>query len=371
MKIAIIGAGPGGLYAALAAARQNIQVDIFEKRKVGEGIVCGECIFDSLNIMTRPGGGLLRPVDEIVLQGRKPYTFPLSRHRPLWMLDRKTWQQDLAGLAKSRGVHIHENAKITTTRLAQMQKEYDWIVDGSGAPSVTSRLYRFSGEYFREYLLAHQLVLAGDFSALTPRIKFAFLPDLPSEFQPGYYWIFPKDAGRANVGVVCTAHGALNPDRLDLKKLLADVISAEGLSDAAVLERGGGIVASRMLPRLVYGNIILVGDAAGLTSALHGGGIDMACLSGVLAVTAISEGQSGVARYEEKLKQYLKEKNALEKVTIRKMRTLSFDQYDHLLQGVTSSSKLARFKIALRHLDMLYVTLRWFGTKKEIPDWPV
>jgi len=30
MKLAIIGAGPGGLYAALAAAGKDIQADLFE-----------------------------------------------------------------------------------------------------------------------------------------------------------------------------------------------------------------------------------------------------------------------------------------------------------------------------------------------------
>jgi digeranylgeranylglycerophospholipid reductase len=371
MKIAIIGAGPGGLYAALAAAKQNIRVDLFEKRKVGEGIVCGECIFDSLGIMTRPGRGLLHPVDEIVLAGRGDYTFPLSRHRQLWMLDRRIWQQELASLARSRGVHVQENAGITQARLRQMQKEYDWIFDASGAPSLTSRLYQFSAAYFGEYLLARQVVLACDFSALMPRIKIAFFPNVPADYQPAYAWVFPKDAGRANVGVVCTVRGTLGPGRPDLKKMLADVLSREGLSDAVVLEKGGGMAASRMLPCLVYDNIILVGDAAGLTSALHGGGIDMACLSGVLAVNAVVEGNQGVAAYQEKLSRYIQEKLALEKVTIRKMRTLSFDRFDDLLSGVTSRSKLARFRIALRHLDMFYVTLKWFGTKKTIPDWPV
>jgi len=33
MKLAIIGAGPGGLYAALAAAGKDIQADLFEKGK--------------------------------------------------------------------------------------------------------------------------------------------------------------------------------------------------------------------------------------------------------------------------------------------------------------------------------------------------
>jgi len=371
MKVAVIGAGPGGLYAALAAARENIQVDLFEKGKIGEGIVCGECIFDSLAIMTRPGRGLLHPVDEVVLKGRVDYTFPLSRHRKLWMLDRRIWQQDLARLAENCGVHIHENARITREHLRRMQKEYDWIFDASGAPSVTSRLYQFSDEYFKEYLLAYQLVLADDFSTLWPRIKVAFFPNISAEFQPAYTWVFPKDAGRANVGVVCTVRGVLSKDKLDLKKLLADALLTEGLAEAAILERGSGIASTRMMPRLVYDNIVLIGDAAGLTSALHGGGIDMACLSGVLAVGAVVGGSSGVATYEEKLKQYVKEKNALEAVAIRKMRTLNFDQFDVLLRGVTSQSKLTRFRTALKHLDMFYVTMKWFGTKKSIPDWPV
>jgi digeranylgeranylglycerophospholipid reductase len=252
-----------------------------------------------------------------------------------------------------------------------MQKEYDWILDASGAPSVTSRLYQFSVEYFREYLLAHQLVLASDFSELWPRIKVSFFPNLPTEFQPAYYWVFPKDERRANVGVVCTVRGALNKDRLDLKRLLADALRAEDLSDAVVLERGGGIGPTRMLPRLVYDNIILIGDAAGLTSALHGGGIDMACLSGVLAVTAVRAGQKGVNGYAAKLQDYLRERNALEAVTIRKMRQLSFEGFDRLLRGVTAKSKRTRLMTGLCHPDMFYTTLKWFGTKKETPVWPV
>lgn len=371
MKIAVIGAGPGGLYTALAAARQNIRVDVFEKRKVGEGIVCGECIFDSLKIISRPGKGLLRPVEEVVLQGHRAYTFPLSKYRPLWMLDRRTWQQDLAVKARERGVHIYEHSRVTPERLKRMQKEYDWICDASGAPSVTSRLHAFTADYFREYLLAYQFVVQSDFRALLPRIKFAFFDHVAAPFQPAYYWVFPKDEETANVGVVCTVQGRLPKGGPDLKDMLADVLCREGFKDAAILEKGGGIATSRMLPRLVYDNMLLVGDAAGLTSALHGGGIDLASLSGVLAVEAICGGANGVAGYEKMLKRYLRERTALERVTIDKMRQLSFDQFDALLAGVTAKSRLTRLKTGLRHFDMLWTTLRWFGTKKEMPDWPV
>jgi len=287
------------------------------------------------------------------------------------MLDRRLWQQELASLAKSLGVVISENTKITPERLRQMQKEYDWILDASGAPSTTSRAYQFSDDYFKEYLLAYQLVLAGNFSALTPRIKVIFSPNLPAHLQPAYYWVFPKDAGQANAGVICTVRGTRCKDQLDLKKMLADVLRAECLGDATVMEKGGGIALTRMLPHLIYDNIILVGDAAGLTSALHGAGIDMACLSGVLAVGAVSSGKQGVAAYEKKLQRYMFEKCALERVIIRNMRSMSFDQFDKLLSGVTSKSKLVRLKTALCHPDMFYATIKWLGKKKERPDWPV
>lgn len=371
MKIAVIGGGPGGLYAALAAADNVSRVVLFEKRRIGEGIVCGECIFDSLCIMPRPGRGLLRPVDEIIFRGRGSYPFSLSKHRPLWMLDRKTWQQDLAAQARSRGVTVYENAKITPAELSRLQKEYDWVIDASGAPSVTARLYRFAGDYLKECLVGYQFVIQSDFSDLWPRLLISFLPELPAEYQPAYAWIFPKDGRTANVGVVCTARETFGREKADVKGLLSDFLRIEGLTDAVVLEKGGGIATGRMPDRLVYDNVLLAGDAAGLTSALHGGGIDLACLSGVLAASAAHEGRSGVDVYERKLKDYLRERNTLEEVTIGKMRTMRFDQFDRLLRGVTAKSRFVRLKTGLRHFDMLYATIKWFGTKKLLPEWPV
>lgn len=371
MKIAIIGAGPAGLYGALAAAKKGLQVDLYDKRRVGEGIVCGECIFDSLRIMPKPGAGLLRSVDEVIFQGHHPYPFALSRHRPLWMLDRKTWQEDLARAARSLGVTLIENTKITPSRLGEMQKLYDGMIDASGAPSVTSRLYGFSGEYLKEALVAYQCVLQSDFSAIWPKIFIAFLPGLPARHQPAYAWIFPKDQHMANVGVVYTLREEDKKESPDLKIFLMNFMKTHGLFTAKILEQGGGLATGRVLPSLVYDNILLAGDAAGLTSPLHGGGIDLACLSGVLAADALAAGSSAVAGYDALVRNYLRERTALEQVTIRKMRKMNFDQFDRLLSGVTAKSKWTRLKTGLRHPDMLYTTLKWFGVKKKIPDWPV
>ncbi|HOD28360.1 MAG TPA: NAD(P)/FAD-dependent oxidoreductase [Syntrophales bacterium] len=367
MKIAIIGAGPAGLYAALAAAERGFRTDLYEKRAVGEGIVCGECIFDSLGILSRPGQGLLHPVEEVVLTARARHTLAIGRYRKLWMMDRRNWQEGLAEAAAARGVRLETQTKIDPERLRRMQDEYDGIVDASGAPSVTSRAYGFSGRYLEDGLAAYQAVLRGDFTDVWPRIAVRFLPELPPERQPGYAWIFPKDAHRANCGVVCTMRGSRRGGIPDLKTLLADFLRSEGLAGAEILKTGGGLGPGWILPRLTYGRILLAGDAAGLTSPLHGGGIDLACLSGVLAVEALADGAPGIERYRPRLMGYVRRKLAVEALAIRKMRTLDFDAFDALLGGVCSRSNLRRAATALRHPALALATLKWLLHRETAP----
>ena len=371
MKLAVIGAGPGGLYAALAAARQGHRVDLLERGRVGEGIICGECIFDSLGLLTPPDAGLLHPVEDIVLQARGTYRLSAGRYRKLWMMDRETWQQDLARQAVAMGVTLSERRKVTPGYLKDMQNAYDWIIDASGAPSVTSRLYGFSRDYLPGALIACQAVLSGNFSGLAPAIKAAFLPDLPKETMPGYYWVFPKDHTRANVGVACTA-GDDGRMTVDLKGLLTEVLDREGLRGSPVAKKGGGLIPVRILPRLTYDNILLVGDAAGLASPLHGGGIDMACLSGTLAVNALVKGKEGPVLYRQQLLGCLREKLAMEDLMIQKMRTLSFGHLDDLLQAAAQRKASLRTRAALRHPDLLYAAWKWLKQKRRpiIPsDW--
>ncbi|MDQ5986605.1 MAG: Thiamine thiazole synthase [Syntrophus sp. SKADARSKE-3] len=362
MKIAVIGAGPGGLYAALAAARQGMETHLFEKGQVGDGVICGECIFDSLGIMKKPGKGLLHRVDDIVLQAEHTYRLAAGRHRNLWMMDRILWQRDLAEQAVEAGVTLHEGINIRAERYRAFTEDYDWIIDASGAPSVTSRAFGFSGDYFRKFMMAYQVVVSGDFSVLLPAIKAVFLRDLPKEVMPGYYWVFPKDEGTANVGVGCSAREGHRFD-VDLKTLLAGVLEREGLSGQAILKKGGGLIPARILPELVYGRVLLVGDAAGLTSPLHGGGIDLACLSGVLAVEAITNGRPGADLYRRRLIGYLREKSAMEGFVIAKMRTLRFEQWDTLLHAAAVPQNILRAKAALQHTDLLLAAWKWLRKK--------
>jgi digeranylgeranylglycerophospholipid reductase len=359
-NLAVIGGGPGGLYAATAAARRGLAVTLFEKRAIGERIVCGECIFDSLGILAAPEAGLLYEVDNILFVARGSYRLRMKKYRRLWMTDRRRWQEHLAATATAAGVEIRTGVKLTPDGLKTLTGQYDWIIDASGAPSLTSRTYGFTEAYHRQPLLAYQAVVEDDFSHLFPSrtLKVGFLPRIGREFLPGYYWIFPKTARMANVGVVYT-RPVTGDFPLRLKGLLREVMKEESLGKARILAKGGGLIPTRVLDRLVYDRIILAGDAAGLTSPLHGGGIDMAVISGTMAAAAAAKGPQAVAGYRRELLSLSRAKSALERILVAKMRELTFEDFDDLLHAAAVNRPGIRTRVGLRHPGLLAAAWRW------------
>jgi len=367
VRLAVVGAGPSGLYAATTAARRGMRVTLFEKRGIGEHITCGECIFDSLDALTPPTAGLLYEVAAILFVARGAYRLRMGKYRRLWMVDRQSWQRQLAAAAADLGVDVRTGVKISPSGIKELCNYFEWIIDASGAPSLTSRAEGFTEEYFQQPLLAYQLELEDDFSSLfaSRTIKVGFLSLIGKEYLPGYYWIFPKNNRTANVGVVYT-RGDKGGHFLKLKELLRFVRERESLQTAKVIRKGGGLIPTRILPRLVHDRIILTGDAAGLTSPLHGGGIDLACLSGTMAVDAIAKGTAGVAAYRRNLLSLMKSRLYLERRLIAKMQSLSFAGFDDLIHAAAVNRPGIRTRVALRHPDLLAAAWRWLKRQRPL-----
>ncbi|MFC5559305.1 NAD(P)/FAD-dependent oxidoreductase, partial [Ureibacillus thermophilus] len=205
-KVAIIGGGPAGLTAAIEGAKKGFQVDLFERYKVGDDIRCAEGFFDTLNLLGEPKYGVRFKVDQLELEIEHLYTFPLDEKVNIWMIDRSEWQRGLAEEAKSLGVNVIENSPISKEKYEELRKHYDWVIDSTGAPSVTSRVYGFSTFYKENAGITAQYTLHGDFSSWLGRLKAAL-----EEHYNGYYWIFPKSEQEANVGIIFFTENDLNP----------------------------------------------------------------------------------------------------------------------------------------------------------------
>jgi digeranylgeranylglycerophospholipid reductase len=107
-------------------------------------------------------------------------------------------------------------------------------------------------------------------------------------YAGGYGWLFPKGE-TANVGVAVNARLGARPG-----EALAHLLDRLGLPAASVVGRLGGLVPTGgPVRQLRVGNVLLVGDAAGLTHPVTGGGIAPAVLSGQMAGEAAARAVAG------------------------------------------------------------------------------
>ncbi|NMB40428.1 MAG: NAD(P)/FAD-dependent oxidoreductase, partial [Firmicutes bacterium] len=300
MKVAVVGGGPAGLMAAGTAAENGLQVTLFERYRIGERINCGEGFFDLLGVCGKPEAGILFRVEKILLKTDKLHCID-STHLNLWMLERSGWQRYLSEKARRLGVEVLEETPVKAKDVELIRRDFDWVIDASGASAISLKSRGDIPENRSRRALTLQYKLEGDFSYLGNSLKAVLEP----HYQ-GYYWIFPKHVGRegmANVGI-----GLFRPPagKKNLKKEMVRILRQENLQGYTVLERKGGVIPLHRAAPFLRDNTLLVGDAAGLASLLHGGGLDMALLSGKLAALSLVRGTPFL--YERMLRQKINRK---------------------------------------------------------------
>jgi len=233
---------------------------------------------DILKLLPPPTAGVRFPVKEIILSLLETFRVDCSRLH-LWMLDRRTWQRALAQEAVAAGCEMQEERPVSAADLKQLAAQFDWVIDASGVNPVAEKAFGLPS--VRKAVTA-QYTLEGDFSRLVGRLKVAL-----HHQACGYGWIFPKGRDIANVGIGWFGR---RPPKVRLKKELDAFLAREGLKSCKVIKTAGGPIPIEPRKNLVIDNTLLVGDAAGFSSPLHGGGIDTACISGILAARAVAAG---------------------------------------------------------------------------------
>jgi len=308
----IVGAGTAGCIAARTAAEEGLDVCLIDCKpedKVGDK-VCGDAIgkhhFDRL--------GLSYPAEEEFecnMRGIDVYSPDLKTRFRIegegmtgFGINRYKFGQRLLREALAKNITFHDCTVALTPLIeegfvkgvkAQSSKE-GWkqeirgriTIDASGVSGIVRQ--NLPDEFGLERRIDSK-DLMGCYREIRSNVEsdseFSEIYLTQQAAPGGYYWIFHKGKGKANVGVgVQMKGGHSNPKA----RLYQHVLSRREFKNSKVIHGGGGIVPTRRpLDCLAANGVMLVGDAACLVNPIHGGGIGSSMLSGRLAAETAAD----------------------------------------------------------------------------------
>jgi geranylgeranyl reductase family protein len=284
MKVAILGGGPSGAFAAAQLASNGVDTVVFDEKLAWEKPCGGGLTYKAYSQypFLAEGDTPKKVIRQTVLSAPKSKAVTLSLDRPLliysrydlngMLLDRA--QRAGAQLEKTRILNIERTGSRWRLRTRSGSLEADYCVVATGARnplrSVGTELTS------NDAMSALGYYIPGD----RDRIDIQFLPKLE-----GYIWVFPR-CGHLSVGI-CGKGEPASALRVRLERYMEE----QGLS------KDGTTFYSHLLPcldtpawkrnRVSGDGWLATGDAAGLVDPITGEGLYYAVRSADLATRAI------------------------------------------------------------------------------------
>lgn len=342
--VLIVGGGPAGAAAALYAERHNLRALLVDKSRFPRDKICGDAV-SGKSVAMLSDLGLLEeartlpsaPVGHIVFASpdHTEANIPLDRY-PLkdlmtgntlpmegFVIRREVFDNFLFQKAKASRCDCIEGFTVEDVLWEDHHIVGICGIDQTGnkrtftAPLVLgcdgyrsivaqkTGLYKHESDHWMVALRQYWQGVAG----LTDQIELHFI----DEVRPGYFWIFPTDDNRANIGIGM-GHSDIKNKGINLKEMLAKATESPAFkarfADAQPLEKPIGWnlpVSSKR--RTIHGNgFLLLGDAASLIDPFTGEGIGNALYSASTAIdTAVAARRAGdysaafLRQYEDRL----------------------------------------------------------------------
>jgi menaquinone-9 beta-reductase len=346
--VVVAGAGPAGSIAALVLARGGARVALADKAAFPRDKACGDLIgprgvriLADLGVKVPDAG-----------QGADLLAVGPSGHRsrlpafagraypghgivvPRLDFDHALREAALAAGATGVRARITGIERGTGGRVSALVTGDGRRLHGEvfiGADGALSPVARLAGMLDPDAAL-WGFAIRGYLPAQVPLPLLVLLDSRPWRIYPGYGWLFPGADGQANVGIGVGLGSSRRraPLRDDLARFCALLA---GGGDVAPGARPGPVIGGWL--RMggtgtppAAGNVLLVGDAAGLINPLQGEGIGPAMVSAQLAAHAVLAGPARAgaaytAALDAAFGRYLPGAAALQRALLRRPRAAS------------------------------------------------
>lgn len=311
-KIAVIGGGLSGLYAAWSAASHGADVEIYEKGVIGSKHNCGEMFTEVYT--SAPDECKLNRIETFkVIIGYKVTKIDFGETSPFIMTDKHIHELVLKKKCEELGVVIKEKTKLSDYYIKGRK-----VIDASGTASYDLSLGKavdYVVKNMRNNGLYKGVNLSDDKVAV-----FDIRDDLM-----GYKWFFPKGKDLCNMG-----EGVYDYNyKTDFIRPAKDDI----------VFKGGGLLPMPTMDEFYYkmtnrdtiqNRNIQVGNAAGLVNSALGGGEHLAAISGILAGELVAKNMDN--KYYEALMEIIGDEMRFGISFYELMRKLDINSVSKLLE---------------------------------------
>ncbi len=317
--VIVIGGGPAGASSAYHCSKLGLKTILLEKQVQSRDKPCGGALSDRcLPLLGENARNAINcRIEELRVYSPDLKSFRFVKNQGSFVL-RRVFDQALVRDAQNAGTDIrYETKAISIILTLGGMYTVDVISAGQKEQAVTGRFVILACGLQDNRLIKHIKDKNGNYlQAICPQnekdylaicmnseseIDNNLLNDSESGFTPktlgiffgavpnGYGWCFTKD-GYINIGVGCTA-SLLN--QVKIKNAYDSFLNT--LRVAHIIPQGLVLNSPRVYPlpfkhtarETVFGNILLVGDAAGFVSPVTGEGIYYSIKSGQLAAESI------------------------------------------------------------------------------------
>jgi len=272
----IIGAGPGGLACARMLASHGERVLVLEKNsRIGPKVCAGGITYAGLRSMVEPGTEeaafptqhIFSPLQHVVVRESEPIVATVDRFK---------LGQMMAARAMAAGAEIRIGIRVERIGPDYLEAggrryAFTYLVGADGSASLVRR---YLGVPTREVGIGIQYWLPESYPEMEWHLDHRY-------FGPGYGWIFPH---REKVSVGAYA-GRTGWPAGKLQKGLLRWLEKRGMPLKDL--RAEAALINFDFRGWKFGNVFLIGDAAGLASPLTGEGMYPAVITGEAVAGAI------------------------------------------------------------------------------------
>jgi geranylgeranyl reductase family protein len=291
LDVAIIGGGPGGLFAAICLARAGFSVSVLEEHVIpGEPVHCtGILAAEAYTEFDLPASAILNELNSLRLfsPGGKVISYTTETAHAL-VIDRRHFDQTISMQARDAGVQMIHDCKVEAVR-----SSYDGVyVDVRGLPSIRARacILACGANYKLQRKLGMGLpalflrTAQVEVPVREPQssVEIHFGVDIAPH---GFAWAVPvrRPSGAcARIGLMSRR----NPEAF-FERFLNKIRDRWGIEESQHQRPRLKVLPMAPIRRTYMDRLLVIGDAAGIVKPTTGGGIYYTILSASLATDVL------------------------------------------------------------------------------------